>query len=125
MADRIPRNRRDLKRERHAIAIKIEREGYEVAMPCERCWNAKPRKRCVMMEGLNKCQNCVRMGKKCSSPNVTDAYRFLVVFLCSLGLLTVLVLSNLSEQEKVSKEIAETEALLAQMLSRLSRLRRL
>ncbi|AEO59792.1 hypothetical protein MYCTH_2308322 [Thermothelomyces thermophilus ATCC 42464] len=61
-----------------------------------------------MMEGLNKCQNCVRMGKKCSGPNVTDA-----------------LLSNLSEQEKVSKEIAETEALLAQTLSRLSRLRRL
>ncbi|KAK4120743.1 hypothetical protein N657DRAFT_648523 [Parathielavia appendiculata] len=59
-----------------------------------------------MMVGSNKCSNCVRAGKQCSGPNVADA-----------------LLSNLSEQEKVARDIEETERVLAETLSRLSRLR--
>ncbi len=45
----------DLVRERSVLSAEIEREGYELAMPCERCWNAKPRRRYMIKEGLNKC----------------------------------------------------------------------
>ena len=72
MADRVGKVRRDLARERLVLSAEIEREGHELDMPCERCWNAKPRRRCVMKEGLNKCSHCVRMGKRYSGPNVAD-----------------------------------------------------
>ncbi|KAK4108073.1 hypothetical protein N656DRAFT_848923 [Canariomyces notabilis] len=75
-------------------------------MPCERCWNAKPRRRCVMVAGSNKCSSCVRMGKKCSGPNVAGA-----------------LIANMSARDKVDKEIVDAERQLAEALSRISRLR--
>lgn len=80
MTDSVGRARRDLARERLAFSTKIERQGHEVAMPCERCWNAKPRRCCVMMEGSNKCQHCVRLGKRCSGPNVADTRGYTGLF---------------------------------------------
>ncbi|KAL2169370.1 hypothetical protein VTG60DRAFT_6076 [Thermothelomyces hinnuleus] len=61
MADSVSKGHHNLKRERRTAAIKIEREGYEVAMPG------------------------------------------------SFGSLIVVVLSNLSAQEKISREITKTE----------------
>jgi hypothetical protein len=72
MADLHLASRRDLKRERCALFLKIDREGTESDMPCERCWKAKPQRRCVMLPGSNKCSGCVRLGKKCSGSNVAD-----------------------------------------------------
>ena len=37
MADRVGKVRRDLARERLILSAEIEREGYELDMPCERC----------------------------------------------------------------------------------------
>ena len=70
IANRVGSAHRDLQRERAVLASEIDRLGHEPVMPCQRCWDAKPRKRCVMMDGGKKCSNCVRMGKKCSGPNV-------------------------------------------------------
>ncbi|KAL2194407.1 hypothetical protein P885DRAFT_43316 [Corynascus similis CBS 632.67] len=60
-----------------------------------------------MMEGLNKCQHCVCMGKNCSGPNVSST-----------------LLANLSEKENVARNIAEAVEALAETLNRLTRLRR-
>jgi hypothetical protein len=122
MADRLAQ-RRARKRERQVIADEIDQEGSEV-MPCVRCWEAKPRRKCVMLEGKKACSSCVRAGKKCSGPNVADACE---CALCALSLLRAdvwVVVTTLNEQRKTAKEIAETEEQLAQVLSRLSRLRK-
>ena len=37
MADRVGKVRRDLACERLVLSAEIEREGYELDMPCERC----------------------------------------------------------------------------------------
>ncbi|KAK4033140.1 hypothetical protein C8A01DRAFT_19882 [Parachaetomium inaequale] len=76
---------------------------FEVVMPCERCWNAKPRRRCVVLGGVAKRQHCVRRGKKCSGPNVADARKERMNETDIVVVLTRLVLSNLSGQEKHRK----------------------
>ena len=76
-----------------------------------------------MIEGSNKYQYYVRLGKRYSSPNVADVRKYASppFFLHRAN---SLVLTNLSEQEKTAKEIAAAEELLSETLSRLTRLRR-
>ncbi|KAK4031341.1 hypothetical protein C8A01DRAFT_21418, partial [Parachaetomium inaequale] len=72
--------------ERRAAASAIERDGQEVDIPCERCWNVKPWRHCIIVPSSNKCSGCVRLGKKYSSPNIINAcksylssYRFRLI----------------------------------------------
>ncbi|KAK4031321.1 hypothetical protein C8A01DRAFT_21440, partial [Parachaetomium inaequale] len=69
------RPRRNRAIERYTAASAIERDGQEVDIPCERYWNAKPRRRCMIVPGSNKCLGCICLGKKYSSPNVVSAYK--------------------------------------------------
>lgn len=71
MSDRIQKRRGNSTRDRHRLFEAIERDGIEV-MPCSRCWNATPRRRCVMSASSKRCASCVREGKKCDGPSVAD-----------------------------------------------------
>ncbi|KAK4031193.1 hypothetical protein C8A01DRAFT_21556, partial [Parachaetomium inaequale] len=59
--------------ERCTAATTIDRNGQEVDIPYERCWNVKPRRRYVIVPSSNKCSGYIRLGKKYSSPNVISA----------------------------------------------------
>ncbi|KAL2192240.1 hypothetical protein P885DRAFT_48145 [Corynascus similis CBS 632.67] len=122
MAETAGRSRRNRALERRTTASTIERDGQEVDMPCERCWNTRPKRRYVMIPGSNKCSGYVRLGKKCSGPNVAQACTFLLIRL--LPLLTFLVIANISARDKVDKEIADAKRQLSEALARLSCLRR-
>ncbi|KAK4031654.1 hypothetical protein C8A01DRAFT_21173, partial [Parachaetomium inaequale] len=57
--------------------------------------------------------NYIRLGKKYSGPNIASVYIYLPLLSERDLLLTSLVLSNLSEQEKIIKDIAIVEEALA------------
>ncbi|KAK4031460.1 hypothetical protein C8A01DRAFT_21312, partial [Parachaetomium inaequale] len=105
------RPRRNRAIEYRAATSAIERDSQEVDIPCERCWNVKPRRRYVIVPSLNKYSGYVRLGKKYSSPNVVSACKSLVI-------------ANISAYNKVDKEIIDAERQLSEALSRLSYLRR-
>ncbi|KAL2137481.1 hypothetical protein VTI28DRAFT_9508 [Corynascus sepedonium] len=60
-----------------------------------------------MVPGSSKCSSYVRLGKKCSGPNIAQA-----------------LIANMSARDKVDREIADAERQLSEALARLSRLRR-
>ena len=72
MSNRVQKKKpRDTTQERKVLAEKTELDGVE-DMPCSRCWNTKPRPRCVVAEGSRRCARCVRLGKSCDGTSVAS-----------------------------------------------------
>ena len=88
------------KQKRLRLALEIERNGSSVDFPCDNCFLHN--RRCVVMESRNrlKCSECVRRGRPCVN----------------------LSWSSLDKtRDEYRKKVEEDEVLLAEVLSRLMR----
>jgi hypothetical protein len=112
-ADNMSRVRKSVAYERRIGLIElIDKHGYEV-MPCSYCFDRDLK--CEMMDGVARCKECVRRGRKCDGTGASLSS----------------VQSVLYEQDRLEKEeeLAEEKLIRAQQeaataLARLSRLRK-